>query len=133
MWVINFSHHAVSYEGRGPNGKAALHLAYASDKASMEFLRDAVRDVRSLSSSLHAGDLDRHPAVDEAMYWYIRVELAKAFSIPHEDNLSPPGIPVALLGRRRCVNEFPYVRLCGSFTVSISTMIGLSCDSSSRA
>jgi hypothetical protein len=79
--------HIMSYEGRGPYGEVALHVAYA---ASMEFWGDAVRDVlRSDPSSSPTGDQDRHPAVDNAMYRYIRFVLAKAFLIQPEDIPSP--------------------------------------------
>jgi hypothetical protein len=52
----------------------------------VEFWAEAVRDVLERSgSSSDIGEQDRDPAVDEAMYQYIRVELAKAFPVPQED------------------------------------------------
>jgi hypothetical protein len=65
----------MSYETRGLNGEAALHVDNASDEASIELLGDAVKDGLKLGSSLsHTGDA---PRVEEAMYWHIRLELAR--------------------------------------------------------
>lgn len=83
----------MSYAGRGPNGEAALHLAYCNDSNSRidgGFWSKAVQDALShADSSSYPSGRDRLPAVDDVMYGYIRLELAKAFSILPEEVPDP--------------------------------------------